>query len=92
MRKITARLLASSVTGSFALPLNQKGSSNMSQYRAYIIGSDGEFLNSVSLECADDEIAVKRTKQLVGGHHIELWQYTRKIVTLAHNPERTFQA
>jgi hypothetical protein len=64
----------------------------MSQYRASIIGSDGEFLNSVSLECADDEIAVKRTKQLVGGHHIELWQYTRKIATLAHNPERTFQA
>jgi hypothetical protein len=64
----------------------------MSQYRAYIIGSDGEFLNSVSLECADDETAVKRTKQLVGGHHIELWQYTRKIATLAHNPRRTFQA
>jgi hypothetical protein len=41
----------------------------MVQYRAYIIGSGGEFLNSVSLECADDEIAVKRTKQLVGGHH-----------------------
>ena len=51
-----------------------KGSSNMTQYCAYIIGSDGEFQNSVSLECADDEVAVKRAKQLVGGHHIELWQ------------------
>jgi hypothetical protein len=64
----------------------------MSQYRAYIIGSDGEFLNSVSLECAADDVAVKRAKQLVGGHHIELWQYTRKIATLAHNRQRIFQA
>jgi hypothetical protein len=64
----------------------------MAQYRAYIIGSDGEFQNSVSLECADDEVAVNQAKQLVGGHHIELWQYTRKIATLAHNPQRIFQA
>jgi hypothetical protein len=63
----------------------------LAQYRAYIIGSDGEFQNSVSLECADDELAVKRAKQLVGGHHIELWQYTRKIATLAHNAHRMFQ-
>ena len=63
----------------------------MVQYRAYVIGSDGEFQNSVSLECADDELAVKRAKQLVGGHHIELWQYTRKIATVAHNPHRIFQ-
>ena len=64
----------------------------MPQYRAYIISADGEFQNSVSLECADDEIAVKQTKQLVGGHHIELWQYTRKIAALAHNLQRIFQA
>jgi hypothetical protein len=64
----------------------------MAQYRAYIIGSDGKFQNSVSLEYADDEIAVKQTKQLVGVHHIELWQYTQKIATLAHNPQRIFQA
>jgi hypothetical protein len=37
----------------------------MAQYRAYIIGSDGEFPNSLSLECADDEVAVNRAKQLV---------------------------
>jgi hypothetical protein len=29
---------------------------------------------------------------LVAGHHIELWQYARKIVTLAHSPQRIFQA
>jgi hypothetical protein len=52
----------------------------MAQYRAYIIGSDGEFQNSVSIECADDELAVKRAKQLVGGHHTSF------------NPQRIFQA
>jgi hypothetical protein len=33
-----------------------KVSSNMPDYRAYIIGSDGEFQNSVSLDCADDNV------------------------------------
>jgi len=92
MRKITARLAASFGDREFCALAESKGGSNMAQYRAYVIGSDGDFLNSVSLECADDEIAVKRTKQLVGGHHIELWQYTRKIATLAHNAQRIFQA
>jgi hypothetical protein len=64
----------------------------MPQYRAYIIGSDGEFQNSVSLECVDDEVAVQKAKKLVGGHHVELWQYTRKIATLDHNPQRIFRA
>jgi hypothetical protein len=58
----------------------------MTQYQAYIIDSDDEFKNSVTLECADDEIALKRAKQLVGGHHVELWQYTRKIATLDCSP------
>jgi hypothetical protein len=62
----------------------------MPQYRAYIIGSDGEFQNSVPLECADDEVALKQAKQLVGGHHVELWQYTRKIATFDHKPRRIF--
>jgi hypothetical protein len=63
----------------------------MPQYRAYIIGSDGEFQNSVALECADDEVAFKKAEQLVGGHHVELWQSTRKIATFDHKPQRIFQ-
>jgi hypothetical protein len=62
------------------------------QYRAYIIGSDGEFQNSVPLECADDAVALKKAKQLVDGHHVELWQYTRKIASFDHNAQRIFQA
>jgi hypothetical protein len=29
---------------------------------------------------------------LVGGHHVELWQYIRKIATLDHKPQRIFRA
>jgi hypothetical protein len=64
----------------------------MPQYRAYIIGSDGAFHNSVSLESADDEVAFKKAEQLVGGHHIELWQYTRKIATFDHKARPIFRA
>jgi hypothetical protein len=61
-------------------------------YRAYIIGSDGEFQNSISLECAGDAVARKKAKQLVDGHHVELWQLTRKIATFDHKPHGIFQA
>jgi hypothetical protein len=51
----------------------------MPNNRAYIIGSDGEFQESVPLDCADDNVAMMTAKQLVDGHHVELWQRTRKI-------------
>jgi hypothetical protein len=51
----------------------------MPDYRAYIIGTDGELQESVPLDCADDNVAMLKAKQLVNGHHIELWQCTRKI-------------
>lgn len=62
----------------------------MPQYHAFITSSDHEFQNSVALECADDEVAVKKAKQLVGGHYAELWQYTRKIATFDHT-QRIFR-
>ena len=64
----------------------------MPDYRAYIIGSDGEFQESVPLDCADDKVTLEKAKQLVGGHHVELWQYTRKIATFDHEPQRIFRA
>jgi hypothetical protein len=62
----------------------------MPQYRAYLIGSDGELQSSVSLECADNEVALMKAKQLVGDHHVGLWQHTRKIA--AFDPQLTFRA
>jgi hypothetical protein len=64
----------------------------MPQYRVYTIGSDGEFQNSVPLECADDAVARKKARQLVGGDHVELWQLTRKIATFDYRPRPIFQA
>jgi hypothetical protein len=56
----------------------------MPEYRVYIIGSDGHFYSSVPLECADDDMAKERSKQLVDGHDVELWQRDRKIARFDH--------
>jgi hypothetical protein len=64
----------------------------MPQYRAYIVSPDGEFQTSIPLDCADDAVARKKAKQLVYGHHVELWQLTRKIATFDHKPHGIFQA
>jgi hypothetical protein len=58
------------------------GTTMMPEYRAYVVGSDGHFINAFELECADDTEAVERAKQLVNGHDIELWQRVRKITVL----------
>jgi hypothetical protein len=60
------------------------------EYRAYLIGADGHFHNSVPLECADDEAASERAKQLVDGHDVELWQRDRKIATFKHERKLQF--
>jgi hypothetical protein len=51
----------------------------MPDYRAYIIGPDGEFQESVPLDCADDNVAMMKAKQLLDGHHVELWQRTQGV-------------
>jgi hypothetical protein len=67
----------------------------MPDYCAYIIGSDGEFQESVQLECADDNVAIMKANQFVDGHHVELWQRTRKIATFEPKtvrPQRMFRS
>jgi hypothetical protein len=67
----------------------------MPDYRAYIIGSDGGFQESLSLDCADDNVAILKAKQFVDGHHVELWQRTRKIATFEPQtvrPPRMYRA
>ena len=55
-------------------------------YRAYLIGLDGRIFSAVVLDCKDDAEAIKKAKQLVDGHDIELWQLTRKIATFKQKP------
>jgi hypothetical protein len=52
--------------------------------RAYIVGSDGHFLDAVELTCDDDEAAIKEAATLVDGHDIELWQLERQIKKFNH--------
>ena len=56
----------------------------MNEYRAYIIGPDGHILERIDLVCADDDAAKDRAKQLVDGHDVELWQFSRRIAELEH--------
>jgi hypothetical protein len=51
----------------------------MSEYRIYVIGSDGHFIEAIQLDCLDDKAAIESAKQFVNGHDIELWQRDRKI-------------
>ena len=51
----------------------------MPDYRAYLIGPDGHFYDSVDLKCVDDDEALKRARELVGENGVELWQRARKI-------------
>jgi hypothetical protein len=64
-----------------------KGSGNMPEYRVYIVGSDGHFQESVSLQCVDDGHATEQAEQLVDGHDVELWQRDRKIARFDHTPK-----
>ena len=45
----------------------------MADYRAYIVGEDGHFLDCEARTCSDDHQAVEWAKQLVDGPLIELW-------------------
>jgi hypothetical protein len=62
----------------------------MPEYRVYIIGPDGHFVDSIALECADDMEATEQAKQLVDGNDVELWQRARKIAAFEHKPKIQF--
>jgi hypothetical protein len=64
----------------------------MPQYRAYIICSDGEFQSPIPPECADNAVARKKAKQLIGDHHVERWPLTRMMAVFGHTPHGLFQA
>ena len=51
----------------------------MTDYRVYVIGSDGHFVKAILLDCADDRAAMESAKQFINGHDIELWQRDRRI-------------
>lgn len=60
----------------------------MPEYRAYIIGPDGHFQDSVHLLCPDDEAAKEQARQLIDGHDVELWQRDRKVAIFNREPKQ----
>lgn len=56
----------------------------MPEYRAYIVGSDGHFVDFEPLVCTDDAEATEKAKRLVNGHDVELWEGGRLVVVLQH--------
>ncbi len=65
----------------------QKGrTTQMAEYRAYLIGKDGLSQHRIDLICADDDAAKECANLLVDDcdSDIELWQFDRKIATFVH--------
>jgi hypothetical protein len=65
----------------------------MPDYRAYIIGIDGHFVDFEPLVCTDDAEATEKAKRLVDGHDVELWEGARLVVVLQYtsNEVRAFE-
>jgi hypothetical protein len=54
----------------------------MSNYRAYIVGTDGHFKSSEVIEADDDENALNIAGEFATEHPVEVWQLDRKIAVL----------
>jgi hypothetical protein len=59
----------------------------MAEYRAYTVGSDGHFVGSQPLICADDAEAIEKARRLLKGRDMELWSGDRFIIRLVPKPE-----
>ena len=59
----------------------------MTEYRAYIIGTDGHFIRFEPLIWRDDHEAIAEAKRLVDGHDIELWSANRFVLRLLQSSE-----
>jgi len=51
----------------------------MPTYRAYIVGTDGHYVNVHEFDLPDDGAATTKALSLVDGHDVELWEGERAI-------------
>jgi hypothetical protein len=59
----------------------------MTDFRLYVIGSDGHFVRAIHLDCPDDSAAIELAKQHIGSDDMELWQRDRLIAKFDRKPE-----
>jgi hypothetical protein len=57
------------------------GDREMQEYRAYVIGRDGQIELRFDLFCSDDNAARERAWQLVDDRDVELWRGEYRIET-----------
>jgi hypothetical protein len=60
---------------------------SVTEYRVDTVGTDGDVLKEIELDCPNDHAAVESAKQFIDGHDIQLWQSDRKVATFKHKPE-----
>jgi hypothetical protein len=60
----------------------------MAEYRAYVVGDDGHFVNFEGFVAADDGEAVAKAQRLVDGHDVELWSGGRFVKRLSQEPRK----
>jgi len=58
----------------------------MTDYRVYVLGSDGHFVRAIQLDCPDDKAAIESAKQFLNGHDIELWQRDGQVAKFDRKP------
>jgi hypothetical protein len=58
----------------------------MAEYRADIVGLDGQLIRSIEIMSPNDEIAKEHAKHLVDEHDVELWKGDRRIAKFDHKP------
>jgi hypothetical protein len=54
----------------------------VSDYRAYLLGSDGHIESFENVMAPDDERAVAIARKFVKGHNVELWHLARRVAIL----------
>ena len=59
----------------------------MPPYRTYLIDRTNNISGPANIvECAGDFDAIKKAKQLVDGHDVELWESDRLVMRFFHDP------
>ena len=59
----------------------------MTEYRAFVVGSDGNFISFTSMVCDDDAAAIELASKRLYTRDIELWTGTRMVIRLHHKLE-----
>jgi hypothetical protein len=61
------------------------GATGLVEYRAFVIGHDGHFIDVEPMVCTDDAEAIEKAKRLVYGFAVEIWSGDRLVTRLEAN-------